>query len=261
MERRSPGRPIGPQALGFLLIVLGGLFLVRNAGWFVLDWSVVWPILAIAFGAWIVLSALRHRGESAGASYVVPVAGEERLDLDLRVGAGRFRIAAVDDPANLVSVVSTAGDIDAQRRRDGERTRIRLVRDASWWPIGWWDGGAEWRVGLPRAVSVRLDVAGGAGDFDIDLSAVPVADVRLAVGAAQIRLRLPRPAGDVPVRVATGASALAIDIPAGVEARIATSGLLSVDGRTETPGYRDASDRVTVTVEGGAASVRIADVA
>jgi len=258
---RSPGRFLGPQALGVLLVVIGALFLLRNQGWFILDWGVVWPILLIVFGGWFVLSAMRHREPSAGSTYAVPVAGDQRLDLELRVGAGRFRIAAVEDPANLVSVVSTAGDINADVRRDGARTRLRLVRDASWWPIGWWDGGTEWRVGLPRAVSVRLDLAGGAGDFDIDLSAVPVADARLAVGAAQIRLRLPRPTGEVPVRITTGASALVVEVPSEVETRVSTSGLLSVDGRTETAGYQTATDRVTVTVEGGAASVRIVDAA
>lgn len=261
MEQRSPGRSIGPQALGLLLVVIGALFLLRNAGWFILDWGVVWPILLIVFGGWFLLSAMRNRETAGGSTYSVPVAGDERLDLELRVGAGRFRIGAVDDPTNLVSVVSTAGDIDARRRSDGGHTYVRLVRDASWWPIGWWDGGTEWRIGLPRAVSVRLDLAGGAGDFDVDLSAVPVSSVRVAVGAAQVRLRLPRPTGDVPVRIATGASALVIEVPGGVETRVTTSGLLSVDGRTETAGYRTSADRVTVTVEGGAASVRIADAA
>jgi hypothetical protein len=258
---RTPGRSVGPQALGLLLVVIGALFLLRNAGWFILDWGIMWPILLIVFGGWFVLSAMRHRGTSGGSVYAVTVAGDERLDLELRVGAGRFRVAAVDDPTNLVSVVSTAGDINGDVRRDGTHTYLRLVRDASWWPIGWWDGGTEWRVGLPRAVTVRLDLAGGAGDFDLDLSAVPVSSVRVAVGAAQVRLRLPRPTGDVPVRIATGASALVIEVPSGVETRVSASGLLSVDGRTETAGYATATDRVTVTVEGGAASVRIVDAA
>lgn len=261
VEQRTPGRFVGPQTLGLLLVVIGALFLLRNAGWFVLDWDVVWPILLIVFGGWFVLSAVRHRGTAGGSTYAVTVAGEERLDLEMRVGAGRFRIGAVDDPTNLVSVVSTAGDIDGDVRRDGTHAHVRLVRDASWWPVGWWDGGTEWRIGLPRAASLRLDLAGGAGDFDLDLSAVPVSSVRVAVGAAQVRLRLPRPTGDVPVRIATGASALVIEVPSGVETRVRTSGLLSVGGRTETAGYATSADRVTVTVEGGAASVRIADAA
>ncbi|HEU0235354.1 MAG TPA: DUF5668 domain-containing protein [Candidatus Limnocylindrales bacterium] len=259
MEQRTPGRFVGPQALGLLLVIIGALFLLRNTGWFILDWDVVWPILLIVFGGWFILAAMRHRGSSGGSTYAVSVAGEERLDLDLRVGAGRFRIGAVDDPTNLVSVVSTAGDINGDVRRDGTRAHVRLVRDASWWPLGWWDGGTEWRIGLPRAVSARLDLAGGAGDFDVDLSAVPVSTVRIAVGAAQARLRLPRPTGDVPVDITTGASALIIEVPSGVEARVTTTGLLSVNGRTETAGYRTSTDRVTVTVEGGAASVKIVD--
>jgi N-acetylmuramic acid 6-phosphate (MurNAc-6-P) etherase len=55
-----------------------------------------------------------------------------------------------------------------------------------------------------------------------------------------------------------GAASLQVQVPPGVEARFATSGLLSVSGRTETPGFATARDRVLVTVTGGAASLTIA---
>jgi len=60
----------------------------------------------------------------------------------------------------------------------------------------------------------------------------------------------------VPVRIQAGASSIVIDVPDGVEAKVTTTGgLISTSGRTETPGYGAASDRVTVTIEAGASSI------
>jgi hypothetical protein len=257
VETRSPRWGYGPQAIGLVLIVVGVLFLVRNAGWLVVDWGVVWPILVIAVGLWVVVGALRWRGSADGETFSVGRTGEDRLDLELRLGAGRFRVGGGAEPGSLVTVESTEDDIEGRVRRDGRLARVRLSRNASWWPFGRWQGGAEWRVALAGDVATRIDLAGGAGDFDIDLQDILVVEARLAVGAAQVRLALPYPAGDVPVHVSAGASSVTLEVPPGVEARITTSGLLAVDGQTETPGYATAANRVSVRVDGGAGSIRV----
>jgi hypothetical protein len=257
VDGRSPRRGFGPETLGLLLIVFGALFLVRNAGWFVIDWSLIWPIVVIAVGLVVVAGALRRHGGGDGETFAVQRTGEDRLEVELRVGAGRFRVGGGAEPGRLVTVESTDDDIVGRVRRDGRLARVRLARNAAWWPFGAWHGGAAWRVTLNGEVAVRLDVAGGAGDFEVDLRDVRIAEARVAVGAAQVYLALPRPTGDVPVHVSAGASSITLDVPPGVEARVTTSGLLAVDGRTETPGYATATDRVSVRVDGGAGSVRI----
>jgi hypothetical protein len=255
VERRSPGRWTAGQALGILLTVVGGLYLVRNAGWFAVDWGLVWPILALTIGLWVVVGALRSR-DSGTARYAVTRATEERLHVELRLGAGRFRMSSGADATTLVSVDSAQDDIAGTVRRDGRLARVRLSRNASWL-FGGWRGAAEWRVALATDVPLRLDVAGGAGVFDIDRQDLHVTDASLAVGAAEVRLALPYPTGDVAVRVTAGASSVTIEIPPGVEAGVVTSGLLSVEGRTETPGYATSPNRVSVRVDGAAGSVRI----
>ena len=102
-----------------------------------------------------------------------------------------------------------------------------------------------------------LDLQGGAGDFAFDLSGIDVTSATVSIGAAELRLVLPRPRGEVPIRVEGGAASLSFQVPPGVEARVTSKGLVSTSGRQETPGYASARDRVTVTVTGGAASVRI----
>jgi hypothetical protein len=212
----------------------------------------------------VIIGAIRARGApetaDAGRRWIARRDGADALDLELRVGAGRFIVGAGASRDELVSVESTDDDIDARVRREGRTARVRLVRDVRWWPFGPWDGHFEWRIGVARDTPVRLDVAGGAGDFSIDLADVTITRAKISIGAAQLRVRLPRARGDVPIEVATGASAVVVEIPAGVEARVQTSGLLAVEGRTETPGYGTSPDRVSVRVEGGAASVRVREV-
>ena len=39
-----PRSPLGPEVIGVVLVVIGALFLVRNAGLIDLDWGIVWPV-------------------------------------------------------------------------------------------------------------------------------------------------------------------------------------------------------------------------
>lgn len=171
------------------------------------------------------------------------------------VGAGTFRIGG--GATQLLEATSQREDIVVRLDRSGPRTRLGLRQDTSWFPQAF-RGGTEWHVRLPDDVPTAFSLNAGAGDFTIDLSTLRIVDARLTIGAAQARLLLPRPSGDVQVKVITGASSVSIQIPDGVEARVRSEGgLLRVDGRGETPNYAMSRDRVTVSVSGGAASVRV----
>ena len=181
-----------------------------------------------------------------------------RLELDLGVGAGRFRLTGGAAAGNLVEVASTNDDIATQIDRAGDRALVRLRQDLAWWPDAW-RGGADWTVRLASDVPTLLTMNAGAGDFMLDLSGVDASPARgLQIGAAQARVILPRPRGEVEVRVSGGATQLTFTPPPGVEYRLETSGgLTSVDGLRESAGFATASDRVLVRFNGGAASVRI----
>jgi hypothetical protein len=252
-RRRSIG---GPELVGLTLIGLGFLFLLDRLGWFRFSWSLVWPILLIGIGALVLIGAT-GRGRMGGEERVaVQRDATDQLELDLRVGAGRFSVAG--GATGLVEARSDADDIETRVERTGRRARVRLGHVRPWFPFGQ-TGATRWEIRIGTDLPTRLDVAAGAGDFDIDLSSVRIVDARLSVGAAQARIVLPRPIGEVPVRLTAGASDVTIVVPAGVEARVQGSGgLISFDGRRETPGFAQAADRVAVQVDGGAASVKVA---
>ncbi len=257
MTHRYRRSGTGPEVIGIVLIVVGGLFLLQNVGLFRLAWGAFWPLLVVVVGVVILVSALRPR-TAAPSTVTVPVDGADRLELALRFGAGRVRVAGDAPTGTLVAAHSLDDDVASTVQRDGSLARVRLSREVGdWFPLSWSRPGAEWTIGLAPTVPTRLDLSAGAGELTFDLLGVAVADARMSVGAAQLNVRLPRPVGEVPVRITAGAASVVLEVPAGVEARVITSGLMSVDGRNETPGYGTAHDRVTVTVEGGASSVRI----
>jgi hypothetical protein len=249
----------GPLVVGIVLLIVGSLFLLQNAGLLSFSWSIVWPIVIIAIGIVVIVGAYRRGGRGTGvAAVAVPADGARRLELALRVGAGRYRLRG--GAAALVEATSDEPTIGNRVERTGDLARVRLSTAVDPWAWGW-RGGLEWRVAVASGVPTVLDMKGGAGEFDLDLSAVAVVSAEIGVGAADLRVVLPRASGEVPIRVEAGAASLTFLVPAGVEARLSTSGLVSTTGPTESPGYATARDRVHVNVTGGAASVRLMPVA
>jgi Domain of unknown function (DUF5668)/N-terminal domain of toast_rack, DUF2154 len=249
----------GPELAGLLLIGLGVFFLLDQLGWINFGWGLIWPLIIIGVGVVILAGALGVRGGRSGrgeATVRIPREGTDQLELELRLGAGRFAVRG--GSTDLVEAESRTDDIESDVRRAERRTNVRLALDRAWFPFSE-HGTPDWRIAVGADVPTRLDVAAGAGDFDFDLSEIRLVDARVSIGAAQARITLPRPIGEIPIRISTGASQVTLIVPQGVEMQVRTSGgLLTVDGPVESPGYATAADRVAVKVDGGAASIRIA---
>lgn len=279
-----------------ILIAIGVAFLLGNLG-YIPPVSVnavvrLWPVLLIVAGIeailgrrqpWaalgleigvialaIALAATQPLGVfapvSAGPSEAT-VEREGAATLSLRVsgGAGEYRVSG--GASALVEARTERGDIRARTTRRGDAAEVRVD------PVGTSavffgppPQGVSVRVASDVPTSVRLD--GGAGEFTLDLRDIVVTDARIATGASKTHVILPTPRGDVPVRIDAGAASVEIEVPSGVEARITTrGGAISINstnpriaiaaGAGETSGYAAAKDRVTVTFDGGAASVTI----
>ncbi len=255
MSRRTSAPPDwrGAEIIGIVLIALGAIFILRNAGIVDIGLGTVGAIVFIGIGLLLLVGALLPRSGSA-ASAAIPRDGTTRLDLDLTVGAGTFRIGG--GAAGLLEIDSADDDIVTSVDRAPDRTRVRVRQRTDWFPFGW-RGPYSWDVRLAEDVETALALSAGAGDFAVDLTRLRIVDARISAGAAKVHVALPRPSGEVRLNVSAGAASVTIQVPPGVEARFATSGLMSVEGRNETPGYATARDRVLVTVSGGAASLRI----
>ena len=292
-----------------LLIALGLIFLLQNFGFITgVSWLAVaslWPLLLVLIGldiafaprwplptlvvevaviaAGLALVAYSPNlspgifvfgdGDGPGdADVTVPRGDATQLTLTVNGGATRSYHLSGGGTA-LVEAHSTSPDL---RVRSSGSTRA-VVRVDQVSPNGFFHpagvGDIQIRVANDMPTSLVINV--GAGDFDVDLSDVRVTDARVNVGASSMRFVLPKPSGNVDIRMNGGASNISIVVPEGVEARISTTGgLLSLrsdnprlgNGSTdrgvfaggtsvETSGYGAAHDRVTLTISAGASSI------
>jgi len=263
MTRRRQ-RGYGGILAGAILILVGGTFLLKNAGILDLDWSLLWPLILVGIGIVVIVAALRAGSGWAGWTgtggagerrVVVPADGARRLELSLRLGAWSYRLAG-GTASGLVEVTADQPTIASVTSRNGDLALVRLSTAIERW--GWgWRNGHTWQIGVATGVPTMLDMQAGAGSFHVDLSALSVVSARFGIGAAELSVVLPRPTGEVPIRIEGGAASFIVAVPAGVQARVSTTGLVARSGPSETPGYATATDRVTVTLTGGAASVRV----
>jgi hypothetical protein len=195
----------GALVVGIVLLIVGGGFLLRSAGLIDVEWSILWPAIIIAVGIVLILGAVRHRGGRGGTGderVALPVDGAARLELSLRLGAGRYRLRG-GTSGGLVEATADEPTIACRAERLGDLARVRLSTAVDPWTWGW-RGAVSWQIAIATGVPTVLDVQAGAGDFELDLSAIALASASMSIGAAQLTIVLPHPVGDVPVRVEAG---------------------------------------------------------
>jgi hypothetical protein len=135
-------------------------------------------------------------------------------------------------------------------------------------PLRWGRTSADIR--LSPSVTWSIEVRGGVAHWDGDLRNLQLAAIDVRGGVSQVELRLPQPAGTVPIRVTGGVSHLTIHRPGSVPARVHIGGGVSklqldtqylgaIGGpvRLETSAYPDAADRYNVEIGGGASKITI----
>jgi hypothetical protein len=265
----------GPAGGGFVwplvAIAVGGVFLLQDLHRIDADVA-LWPVILIAVGLGVVLSAVPSRGRGAQTVMEsVPLGGATSARIRLKHGAGRLSVRAMLDP-DLLLQGTFAGGVDKDVvRRDGEvEVTLRQRPAASLdhvFPWNWGHGPLDWSVGLSRRVPMRLDVDAGANRADLDLSELSVSDLTVSTGASETHLTVPAK-GRTAARVKAGAAAVRVRVPERTAARVVVRGGLSstkVDetrfprsgGEFRSSDFDAAEDRVDLEVEVGAASVEV----
>jgi hypothetical protein len=234
----------------------------------------VWPVVLIAVGVGIVLTAIpasRGRSDEKGRSeqVAVPLQGATEARVVLKHGAGRLRVGSEASAGSVLEGRFGAG-VETRVDRRGQRVDVVLdgpVRD--WWfPWNWGPRGMlDWDVELARDLPMTLELKTGANDAELDLQALRVDDLLLETGASKTAVTLPAH-GHVNARVKGGAASFRIRVPEGVAARIrVNAGVSSVkvdEGRFprsgrgfESAGFAEAANRVELDIDVGAADVEV----
>lgn len=298
-----------------LLIALGLIFLLQNFGFISgVSWLAVaslWPLLLVLIGLDIAFArrwpiptlAVEVGVIAAGLALVayspnlspgifvfgdgggggetdvsVPRGDATQLTLTLNGGATQSYHVAGGATA-LLDAHSDNADLRLRVSGSIGRPDVRLDQASSSFfrPVRM----GNVQILLASDVPTSLTINVGAGEFDVDLSDVRVTDAKVNVGASSMNFVVPKPSGDVAIRMNGGASNIALVVPDGVEARIVTTGgLLSLrsdnprlgsglntslggdpggcvacGSSIETRGYGAAHDRVTLTISAGASSI------
>jgi hypothetical protein len=203
---------------------------------------------------------------AAGQHFSAPRGAHTQGRLEFPRGAAHLTIhgasiqdlfrARFDQPAPSVGV--DGGTVTVRYPRFGERGGLRP----------WARRGGD--VTLNQEVAWHIEVRGGVAYLDADLRVLRLEALDLGRGASQVEVRLPRPAGVVPVSIHGGASHVRIRRPAGVPVRLRVGhgvadlrfdeqqwGAVGGELRLATPEAAQGPDRYQIEIGSGAAHLEI----
>jgi LiaI-LiaF-like transmembrane region len=253
------------------LIVIGILLLLGALDVIPIGWGLVWPLLLIAAGAWLVRAALTRPVSFEVQETSIPLDNAARAHVSIHHGAGRLIISPGAPSGRLVEG-SFGGGLDYRADRAGDLldVRMRIPDQGRRWanPWSWQGAGLDWVLALNPEVALDLELETGAGALEADMSGLKVERLHLKTGASSSELVLPANAGFTRVELEGGATSVSIRVPPGVAARIISRGGASstkVDLNRFPPtsdGYRSADyetapNKVDILANLGAASLSV----
>lgn len=269
-------------AFPLVLISLGVAFLLVNMGYLSrISWAELirlWPVLIILAGVdlllrphsfaiaaiaevAIVIAAFAYLLTAmtlapAALDYTVNVPRAAATDLSLTVNYGAGTLTLAGGGTDLVAVRSSQQDVRRTVDQSGQTASVTISSGEDGTFFNSRD--RSWAVTLPNDVRTGMTLNLGAGNFDVDLSNVQVRRATINAGASDLTLTLPKPSGNVPMTVSSGASSVTIVVPSGVAYSVTSTGVLhSISGQLQSPDYATATDRVTLNISIAAGSVTI----
>lgn len=262
----------GSAFWAIVLIGVGVLLLLNNFGFFRAlpfgMWNLIWPLLLVAVGLWLISRALRQPGPAEAEHVSVPLDGASRATVKLAHGAGLLSVSAGAATEILVEG-DFGGGLRYQTRRRGESLELEMKMRAE--PVAflnWSPGSLDWKVRFNPTIPLSLECETGASESVLDLRDLKVTELRLETGASKTQVTLPAAAVFSRVKVEAGAARVDLRVPGGVAGRIrASAGLSSVmvdetrfpgfDNHYQSPDYETAVNKVDIEIETGVGSVSV----
>ncbi|MBI5944172.1 MAG: hypothetical protein HY864_07375 [Chloroflexi bacterium] len=256
---------------GSILLLLGSLMLAGQMGVRLPNGAslmdLFWPILLLGAGLWV-LAGVFIRGNMETQNASIDLQGASAVDLKISHGAGELKIHSGAN-ANEMAHGSFMGGLShkANRNRDRLEVRMRPVKDAIDFPFLGPMSRLDWDIALNENIPTALNLNLGANKSDIDLRGMNITALDLDTGASETKLTLPSQ-GRFKADLDLGAASLEVIVPEGLSARIRTSlgaADLKIDqsrfprsgGYYQSPDFDSAVNAVDMTIDAGAASIRV----
>ena len=299
MEYHRRPSLIGP----LILITIGVLFLLANLGMLPLTfWEIAarfWPLVLILIGLEIILGRRSLIGSlivvvlwlaliagvvwlsfagggilpaaaTTSEQLTQPLSGIQSASIDLNIGISRVNINALNPNAtDLMQGTfhhAEGSQIVKTYNVAGSEGRLALSEQGTAWTF-WSGASSRWDIALNPQVPLTLRVNGGAGNANLDLSALNVTALTIDAGVGSLNITTPK-AGATVMSVNGGVGSTRITIPPGVAARIAVNGGLGgthvdearfpkFDNAYQSADYASAVNKLTIDVNGGVGKIDI----
>ncbi len=258
---------------GMILLLAGLLLLASNLGWLdflgVPIWDLIWPLVLIGFGLWIVWGVTVGKPNLDTQAVSVPLENAHRAHVEINHGAGRLNLHSDVPDGHLISGTFEGGlDYKGQINEDLLKLTLRTPSHL-FGPWNWHPGlSLDWNFGLSRALPLTLHLNSGASNAHINLSELQVSDLKIETGASALKLTLPAHASYTHADINGGAASFSIQIPEGVAARIkAEVPLVSTNVNTQrfpktgtvyqSPDYETKANKIDLVIKMGVGSLSI----
>ncbi|AQG79032.1 LiaI-LiaF-like domain-containing protein [Spirosoma montaniterrae] len=113
----------------------------------------------------------------------------------------------------------------------------------------------------------QMDIAIGAGQGDLDLSAYAVKQLKVEAGAADIDLKLGNKVDQADVKLNVGAASVTVRVPKDIGCLVKKDGALNLTqlddftdaggGEFTSPGYASATKKITIRFDGGVSRFKV----
>ena len=256
---------------GFVLL-LAGVLMFANAmglrlpnGTSLMD--LFWPIALLGAGAWV-LAGVFFRGSIETQNTSIDLQGASSVDLKVSHGAGELKIHSGANASELAHGSFTGG-LDHKATRNGDRLEVRMrpAKDVMDFPFFGPQSRLDWDVALNANIPIELKLNLGANKSEIDLRDMTITGLDMDTGASETKLTLPSQ-GRFKADLDLGAASLEVIVPEGLSARIRASigaADLKIDesrfprtgGYYQSPDFDTAVNSVDMTIDAGAASIRV----
>ncbi len=258
---------------GIILLLIGGLLLANEMGIKLPNnmspMEFFWPIVLIFGGVWVLVGVFfRSSGNVETENASIDLQGANNAYLKISHGAGELKVHSGAN-FNEIAHGSFAGGLDHKATRNGDKLEVRMrpAKDFMDFPFFGSRAQLDWDVALNAEIPIALTLSLGANKSVLDLHDLNITDLKLETGASDTRLTLPA-RGRIRADLDLGAASLEVTIPDSLSARIRAS-LGAADMQIDesrfprngsyyqSPDYDSAANSVDMTIDAGAASIKI----
>ncbi|GAB2792935.1 hypothetical protein GCM10027275_42400 [Rhabdobacter roseus] len=189
--------------------------------------------------------------------------------LNFEGGAGSFKLKGTTDKLFEAKTRSSLGGFISNIRNNKLENSAAIDFKMEENKVEIKDGNLKNEVNMSLNEKPRwnVDLAIGAGKADFDFSKHQIKSLKVSTGVADVDLRFGGLADATDVKIESGVASVSIEVPTSVGCEVRVDGALNVtnlddlksmgDGRYQTPGFDQATKKITIRYEAGMSKLKI----